>query len=146
MHASEEENVHLVSSKSVSGNGKARNRSRERDQAFYLSDSEIKYHSGHDSDGFEETTVFSDSLYGDSLPSMRAQLAATQMQEKKKGELDRSFLANDEENGADAATIPEGSLIPNSQESDMHGKYNSLGGSIVTRKAKKKIRKEFIMK
>lgn len=138
MHAAEEDNVQLISSKAVSGKGKARNRSRERDQAFYHSSSD---HSGNDSDGFEETTVFSDSLYGDSLPSMRAQLAATQMQEKKKGDVDRSFLANEERE-----IIPESSLMPNNQVSDMHGKYNSLGGSIVTRRAKKRIRREHIMK
>ena len=148
MHAAEEDNVQLISSKPISENAKAGIHRRGRDQAFYLSDSEIKYHAGNDGDGFEETTVFSDSLYGDSLPSMRAQLAATQMQEKKKGELEssrKSFLAV-EENGGAGVTIPESTLVPNSQASDMHGKYNSLGGSIVTRRAKKKIRMERIWK
>lgn len=146
----EDSTVQLIGSKPRGANGHSRDGSR--DQVFYLSDSELGS-KVHDEDAFEETTVFSDSLYGDSLPSMRAQLAATQMQNRSRRrgaamELENStdekkYLLNSEEGERSISTVVEQSqkekeLVGN------HGQYSSLGGKIIT--SKKRAKKETIQK
>lgn len=142
----EEDSVQLISSRSLPKRNR-RARSYNGDQHFQFSDSEL---GGHDNnDASEETTVFSDSLYGDSLPSMRAQLAATQMQRKRKtGDLansvkkERESLLDKTVDGEGIGTVIEGSL-KKAKEDDTHGQYKSLGGLIVP---KKKVKKESMMK
>lgn len=106
----------------------------------YLSDSELGKTSRGDSDAFEETTVFSDSLYGDSLPSMRAQLAATQMQNRRRRndnlensvKESKSLLGSDnEDNTTSVTTVMETSL---KKDTGSQGQYNSLGGQILPKK------------
>jgi hypothetical protein len=135
----EDTNVLLISSRPSRDTGRGHSREASKEHVYYLSDSDRGSKADH-GDGFEETTVFSDSLYGESLPSMRAQLAATQMQNRgRKGgggmELDtekESLLSSNEE---------EGSVMETSIGKDKaNGHYNSLGGKIVT--SKKRARKE----
>ena len=149
----EDSTVQLISSKPKGGRGLSREASRE--QVFYLSDSELG-NNARDGDGFEETTVFSDSLYGDSLPSMRAQLAATQMQNRSRkrggggggGELEestnekKSLLSSDEKD-VSVTTVVENSVRKDIESAKGNGQYNSLGGKIVP--SKKKVKKETIM-
>lgn len=131
----ETSNVQLISSKKHK-NGKAR-KDRSGNQVFHLSDSE-----GGNFDSSEETTVHSDGLYGDSLPSMRAQLAATQMQNRsrRKEEVQRSrdetkiLLASDNGGGGATASMKKENL-----EEGNHGQYNSLGGNIISTKRKAKV-------
>lgn len=140
----EDNSVQLISSRSFS-----HKKAVAPNNEVMLSDSEIVLSSRkNDSDGFEETTVFSDSLYGDSLPSMRAQLAATQMQHRRRkvrslenSEKETKALLGkydeDEESAGSTRTVVE------VKENGTHGQYKSLGGSIVP---KKRARKELITK
>lgn len=105
-------------------------------------------------DPFEETTVFSDSLYGDSLPSMRAQLAATQMQSRgrRTQEVDSSenegkfLLGTDKSRGeGSVTTVVENSIKKEKKEANGHGQYSSLEGGIVVT-SKKRAKKEIITK
>ena len=111
-------------------------------------------------DGLEETTVFSDSLYGDSLPSMRAQLAATQLLNRsRKKDLESSMgetrpllggdlgrQASKEELDTETSTLKESSVQPvsaelgrpNNKDMNNSGNYKSLGGNMLPQKMTKK--------
>ena len=116
-------------------------RQRTGDELYALSDSEL---GGNDADdNFEETTVFSDSLYGDSLPSMRAQLAATQMQNRRKRDFERSgsekrTLVSSHESGEGTSTTVLENSLKKETEISSRGHYSSLGGNIVPKKRRKK--------
>lgn len=92
---------------------------------LHLSDSELAMNGSRSRRrevAYEESTLFSDSVYGDSLPSTRAQLAATRMLCRSKRELESSMnedlplLGNGWMEGGGGgnkhATIFEGSLKP----------------------------------
>lgn len=122
-------------------------------QTFHFSDSDLSNTtaSSYNGDYHEETTVFSDTLYGDSLPSMRAQLAASQMLSRsKRGELESSLregvtrenFEKEEEEEDEKITIVERSLH-DQKEVSTTGEYNSLSGKILPRK---KGTKEKLMK
>lgn len=143
--------MQLIGSKPRNGRSRSRGHSKEgsREQLVYLSDSELGNRIGNE-DAFEETTVFSDSLYGDSLPSMRAQLAATQMQNRRKeggeelvpsGRENVSLLGNDGGKRGHSDVAITKNFLEKEKEGSTHGHYNSLGGSILPskRRAKKEI-------
>lgn len=140
----EKDNVQLISSRSFSRSRERSIRKPNRDgELLHLSDSEIGK-SSNGADSHEETTVFSDSLYGgDSLPSMRAQIAATQMQyrTRKRRDLESStnegkvlFASSDEDTESSSATV----LRRETPASGALGKYSSLGGSIIPKKRSRK--------
>lgn len=129
----EDSTVQLISSESLTKRKgrRSRGQSRENEQMILMSDSE----KGAESE-LEETTVFSDTL-----PSMRAQLAATQMQNKKrrKDNFDspsregNSLLASHEsKDSGSITTVLESSI----KKESAHGQYGSLGGKILPKKEK----------
>ena len=133
----ESDTVQLISSKSLpSRNGKAK-RDFGDEEMNHFSDSELSKAADKDDDEFEETTVFSDSLYGDSLPSMRAQLAATQMQHRKRKkqhpEKNEKELLLAKHEGDEKLSISM-----KDKKDDTHGLYDSLGGNIVPKRKPKK--------
>lgn len=146
-----EEDSTVVLIGSSKRNGKARSHSREASasdhQLLYLSDNQQD-----EDDAFEETTVFSDSLYGDSLPSMRAQLAATQMKHKKReareaglesSRNEKTSLLGSSDSGDSIATMLDKSFKKD-KEVDTQGQYKSMGGSGAAPLSRKKARKELI--
>lgn len=138
----EDDAVQLISSRSLpKGNGRGR-RQRGADEVYALSESELGRN--NEDEDFEETTVFSDSLYGDSLPSMRAQLAATQMKHRRRRNMDRAdsekralVSSSESEGGGTSTTVLENSFKKEA-ETSTHGQYSSLGGNILPRKRRKK--------
>lgn len=143
----EDSTVQLIGSKPRGARGHSREVSR--DQVLYLSDSELGK-AARGGDAFEETTMFSDSLYGDSLPSMRAQLAATQMQNRSRkiGERELESSTNEKKSSNEreqlVITVVEKSMKKDKEEVGNHGQYSSLGGKIIT--SRKRAKKEMIQK
>ncbi len=139
----EEDNVKLLGTRALPESNRRVKKHRRGAELHPLSDSEMG--DKDEDDNFEETTVFSDSLYGDSLPSMRAQLAATQMQSrrKRKSSLEKRALESSIDSKHTSTTILENSTKKETEFSN-HGEYNSLGGTILPPKKRKK--KESVMK
>lgn len=165
---SEEDSVHLIGYRSSSPRPNKRRKGKhsigrdaggaEEGIKLHLSDSELTMNGnfGHIKREavYEESTVFSDSLYGDSLPSMRAQLAATQMisRSKRNEELessmnaeDRPLLGSEREEGGGGeekgklATIFGESMVKSADQLKVKdtggsGKYKSMGGGMMARR------------
>jgi hypothetical protein len=133
----EDTGAYLVNNRRRRG-AKAHSRSASR-EVFYLSDSDHDSKTSSSVEIMETAAVFSDSLYGDSLPSMRAQRAASQ-QAKKGVELEESFNERDtllggEKEGSIAAVVDEGE----EDGTKSTGQYGSLGGRIAKRARKEKV-------
>ena len=145
----EDDTVQLISSRSLpKSNGRAKRHRTGNQDMLVLSDSELGGRRGDEDDedpAFEETTVFSDSLYGDSLPSMRAQMAVTQMQNRRRREVEspasesRALVGTHDKH--ESLKFEESSKKEN--ELGGHGQYSSLGGKILH---KRRGKKDFIMK
>lgn len=131
----EEETVHLLGTSSrLKGRRNGRSHDKmEGDQLLHLSDSELST-SKKQKNVEAETAMFSDSLYGDSLPSMRAQLAASQMQYRRRGAPD----AGERESSLHTSgkESPIAGAIDDSLKKTIAREYDSIGDqkSKVTRK------------
>ena len=142
----EDDTIKLISSTKSDDESRSRSKRYGRDdrQVFYLSDSELA--NQYSMSEYEETTVFSDTLYGDSLPSMRAQLAKAKILNRTKRTVeatttmmeDSSLLTKDEREGKSSADL--GEFLDEKETSDKDygslskGDYRSLGSSITSRK------------
>ena len=145
----EEDDVPLISSNhsNYKRRGVPKTRDEADEQMIQLSDSEHNKGADFEDDILEETAMFSDSLYGDSLPSMRAQLAASQMQQRKRNTGTAALTPRENEtllsSGEDILGSVKTVINKKAVEIDSNGHYSSLGGKIV---GKKRARKDMIKK
>ncbi len=149
-----DDGVQLIStSKRRNGRSSASFRGAEQQ---YLSDTEISYDNRSSGNAFEETAVFSDTAFGDSLPSMRAQLAATQMlsrsrrnQSSQQGESSRPLLAENHKNETNKVEYQSTAMDSSLKERDEqveNGDYISGGGGGGVVKLRKVERKERLIR